>query len=253
MRESKRVRFPNANGELLSGILDTPPEPKFCALFSHCFTCSKDLKAIVRISRRLAELGIAVLRYDFTGLGESEGVFETTNFTTTCADTLAAVDFMKSEFQSPSLLVGHSLGGTAFYQVAEKIPSAKCLVTISSPSCTTHLSDFLESQDPNVKATGNGSVVIGNRPVPITKQLIDDLKSQKIPDQIKSLPIPLMAIHSPVDETLPFWHSQNAVQWAPNWPTLVTLPGSDHLLVNQPEDLPMVAGMIDCWSDRFCQ
>jgi len=252
MRKSFRVSFRNHRGERLAGFLDTCPEPRYYAIFSHCFTCSKDLKAIVRISRKLAEAGLAVLRYDYTGLGDSEGDFRTTNFTTTCLDTICAAEFLAREYQSPRLLIGHSLGGTASYQVADQIVSARAVVTISSPSCTTHLSEFLAASNPEIDRTGFGTVMIGNRPVPITAQLMQDLRNQDIPARIRALSLPLLLFHSPEDETLDYYHSLNTLRWTEGRSSLITLPGSDHLLTNQPEDISLVGRSIVAWADRFC-
>lgn len=253
MRKSLRVHFPNANGDSLAGIVDTNRQPEYFAVFSHCFTCSKDLKAIARISRRLAEKGIGVLRYDYTGLGDSKGNFAETNFTTTCADTVQACAFLEREFAPPKLLIGHSLGGTATYQMADQVPSARAAVTIASPSCTTHLSDFLANSDPEIDQTGSGTVVIGNRPIPITAQLMADLRSQDIPAAVHSFTLPLMLIHSPNDETLPYWHSLNVLRWTEGRSSLVTLPGSNHLLTDQPADLEWVADTIAAFGNRFCR
>jgi len=252
MRKSYRVQFKNFRGEMLCGILDTCDTPNYYAIFSHCFTCSKDLKAIVRISRHLAEAGIAVLRYDYTGLGESAGEFVSTNFTTTCQDTIKAAEFLAENYQPPKLLIGHSLGGTATYQIADQIPSACAIATIASPSCTTHLSNFLDASDPAIDAKGQGTVNIGNRPIPITGQLMDDLRSQSIPDRIRSLALPLLLIHSPQDETLGYFHSLDALRWTEGRSSLLTLPGSNHLLTDQPADLRLVAQSITAWADRFC-
>lgn len=252
MRKSYRVSFPNHRGEELVGILDTNDRPRYFAVFSHCFTCSKDLKAIVRISRVLAEGGIGVLRYDYTGLGDSHGDFRTTNFTTTCRDTICAAEFLAKEYEPPQLLVGHSLGGTASYEIAEQVAAVRAIVTIASPSCTTHLSDFLAGSNPEIDATGFGWVTIGNRPIPITAQLMQDLRSHEVPSRIKSLTKPLLMFHSPDDETLNYRHSLNALYWANGRSSLVTLPGSDHLLTNQPEDITMVGQTILAWADRFC-
>lgn len=252
MRKSYRVSFPNHRGEELVGILDTNDQPRYFALFSHCFTCSKDLKAIVRISRLLAEGGIGVLRYDYTGLGDSQGDFQTTNFTTTCLDTICAAQFLSREYEAPQLLVGHSLGGTASYEIAEQLESVRALVTIASPSCTTHLSDFLASSNPEIDQAGFGWVTIGNRPIPITAQLMQDLRSHEVPSRIKSLSKPLLLFHSPEDETLNYRHSLNALYWANQRSSLITLPGSDHLLTNQPADIPLVSHSILAWADRFC-
>jgi uncharacterized protein len=252
MRKSYRVSFPNHAGDTLVGVLDTCDHPRFYAIFSHCFTCSKDLKAIVRISRVLAEGGIAVLRYDYTGLGDSHGEFQQTNFTTTCLDTICAAEFLRERYEPPQLLIGHSLGGTASYQVAERIDAARAVVTIASPSCTTHLSDYLAGCDPEIDQRGFGSVVIGNRPVPITAQLMQDLRTQDIPQRIRQLRLPLLLIHSPDDETLSYRHSVDALHWTAGRSSLLTLPGSDHLLTNQPEDIPLVGRSILAWADRYC-
>ncbi len=252
MRKSYRVSFPNHVGQTLVGVLDTCDQPRYYAIFSHCFTCSKDLKAIVRISRVLAEGGIAVLRYDYTGLGESQGEFQATNFTTTCLDTICAAEFLAEQFEAPRLLIGHSLGGTASYEVAERIPSACGLVTIASPSCTTHLSDYLAGSNPDIDQQGFGMVTIGNRPIPITAQLMQDLRSQDIPRRIQNLSLPLLLVHSPEDETLSYRHSLDALRWSPQPSSLLTLPGSDHLLTNQAEDIPLVGRTILAWGDRFC-
>lgn len=252
MRKSVRVHFPNARGERLAGIVDTNGSPKYFSIFSHCFTCSKDLKAIARISRILAERGIGVLRYDYTGLGDSQGEFAETNFTTTCDDTVAAARFLEQEYQAPKLLIGHSLGGTATYQVAGSVPSARAAVTIASPSCTTHLSDFLSASDPDIDRLGQGTVVIGNRPIPITAQLMNDLRSQDIPQRIREFPLPLLLIHSPADETLPYWHSLNALRWTEGRSSLLTLPGSNHLLTDEAADLALVAESIVAFADRYC-
>lgn len=251
-RKSHRVTFPNHAGDPLVGVLDTCDRPRYYAIFSHCFTCSKDLKAIVRLSRVLAEGGIAVLRYDYTGLGDSQGDFAATNFTTTCLDTICAAEFLKANYEPPALLIGHSLGGTASYEVADRIPSAKAMVTIASPSCTTHLSDFLARSNPEIDRTGFGTVTIGNRPIPITAQLMRDLRSQNIPDRIRSLPLPLLLVHSPADETLGYRHSLDALEWTKGRSSLLTLPGSDHLLTNQPADIPYVGGAVLAWADRYC-
>jgi len=252
MRKSYRVSFPNHAGDTLVGVLDTCDHPRFYAIFSHCFTCSKDLKAIVRISRVLAEGGIAVLRYDYTGLGDSHGEFQQTNFTTTCLDTICAAEFLRERYEPPQLLIGHSLGGTASYQVAERIDAARAVVTIASPSCTTHLSDYLAGCDPEIDQRGFGSVVIGNRPVPITAQLMQDLRTQDIPQRIRQLRLPLLLIHSPDDETLSYRHSVDALHWTAGRSSLLTLSGSDHLLTNQPEDIPLVGRSILAWADRYC-
>ena len=152
---SKRLFFENADKIRLSGILElTQGQPRAYAIFSHCFTCSKDLKAIVRISRGLAKHGISVLRFDFTGLGDSKGNFSETNFDNNCADVMAAVDFLSAEFDPPQILIGHSLGGAAMMLMSNEIASAKAIVTIASPSSTQDLANYLSTSNPDIEAIG---------------------------------------------------------------------------------------------------
>ena len=251
---SERVQFENASGIRLAGIIDWPAEDapiSAFAVFSHCFTCSKDLKAIVRISRGLAKHGIAVLRFDFTGLGDSKGNFSETNFDNNLADVDAAVSFLERNHQAPTILIGHSLGGAAMMVKSRQIPSARVLVTIASPSTTEHLANFLSTTNPKIESEGEGVVEIGGRHWTMRKQLIENLRSLNLPAEIEQISIPHLIMHPPEDETLPYWHAEELFRMTGGPKSMVTLVGSDHLLVKNKEDVAFVAELINLWATRY--
>lgn len=251
-RSSKRVTFANGRGQQLTGIMEWPAEtPRAFALFSHCFTCTKDLKATVRVSRRLAENGFCVLRYDFTGLADSEGDFSDTNFTTNCQDLLAAARFLNDQFEGPQLLIGHSLGGTATATMANEVPSARAAVTIASPSSTLRLANYLSESNPEIETEGRGVVTIGGFDFALKKQLIDDLRSYDIESRVADLKLPILIFHSPVDRTLSYSWGLKMFDTVQSPKSFVTLDGSDHLLVDRPDDVQFVADTISQWSKRY--
>ena len=260
LRRSVRVQFPGSEGRLLAGIVDLPADPpKAFALFAHCFTCSKDLKAIVRISRRLAEHGWGVLRFDFAGLGGSEGPFESTNFSTNLIDLKAAVDFLSSEYEPPRILIGHSFGGAASLASAESLPSILGAVALAAPSDTIHLANLLEKMDPRIATEGLGEVTIGGRTHRILKQMTTDFRSHDLPSFISNLSKPVLILHSPVDETVGFHHAmriyslltqRNDSQPPPADASLVSLQKSDHLLLD-PHDIEFAADTIHVWFKRL--
>jgi alpha/beta superfamily hydrolase len=249
---SERVFFSNERNFQLAGILEVPEQPpRAMALFSHCFTCSKDLKAIVRISRGLAAAGIGVLRFDFTGLGNSEGDFSDTNFETNLADIFAATEWMKKRQTPPQILIGLSLGGAAMMAAAEKIESVQGIATLAAPSCTKHLAKFLTTQSPAIEAEGAGSVTIGGRSYTIKPQLLESLRNHDLGRDIAALTKHHLIIHSPLDETLGFYHAEEIFAATGGPKTFVTLDGANHLMVNQKSDVEYVADQIGLWSQRF--
>lgn len=251
---SQRVFFENESGVRLAGILDMPTvadDTRAFALFAHCFTCTKDLKAIVRVSRGLAKHNIGVLRFDFTGLGDSQGDFSESNIQTNLADIQAAVNWLATEHQSPKLLVGHSLGGAAMMASAGLIESAKALVTLAAPSCTKHLARFLETQNPAIRSAGVGEVTIGGRTHTMRTQLLDSLAGFDLKPLIEKISLPHMVLHSPADETLDFRHAEEIFAWTGGVKSLITLDGSDHLLVNDPSDVGYVADLVATWSRKW--
>lgn len=261
-RSSERVSFIGGSGFELAGIVDLPDgHPKATALFTHCFTCSKDLKAIVRISRGLAEHGYLVLRYDLTGLGGSQGDFSQTNFTTNRADLLAAAGFLSDNFAPPSFLIGHSFGGACSLSMADEIPSVRGIVSLASPSDTTHLADLLQRMDPKILSAGVGEVTIGGRTYAIAKQMLADFRAFDLPVLLRKLAKPTLLFHSPEDETVRFDHvlrlysllTQRATEdnTPPAAASLICLPQADHLLVNNPADISFVTHLTAAWFTRI--
>ncbi len=251
MRKSHKVFFENSHGTRLCGIIDSPPEDiRATALFSHCFTCTKDLKAIVRISRRLALRKIAVLRFDFSGIGDSHGRLEDSNFDTNCDDALAAERYLAATIQPPSLLIGHSLGGAVMAAIASRIASVQALVTIASPSSTEHLAGYLNRANPEIVSRGEGPVEIGGRTYLLKKQLIDNLHNQDLPARLQQLSVPHLIFHPLEDETLPYWHALRMFELTGGPKSLITLDHSDHLLMNRPGECDFIADTIALWFNR---
>lgn len=261
MRRSQRVAFEGGNGSQLSGILDLPAEhSKATVLFTHCFTCNKDLKAIVRISRGLAAAGFTVLRYDLTGLGGSHGDFSHTNFSTNLADLQAAVGFLDSSVSPPKFLIGHSFGAACSLAQTEAIDSVVGVVSIAGPSDTRHLADFLERMNADISLKGIGSVNIGGRDYAIRQQMLDDFRGHDLPATIRRISKPALLFHSPDDRTLGFEHvlrlysflTQRSPQdREPSPASLICLPGADHLLASHPADIEFVTAACAAWFDRI--
>jgi len=263
MRKSHRVEFPGRRGKL-AGILEIPQGPIHgWMLFSHCFTCNKDLKAIVRIARGLADCGWGVLRYDFSGLGGSEGNFAESNFTTNCEDLASATSFLASQYHSPRFLIGHSFGGAASLAMADQIPSIAGVIALAAPSDTQHLADLLVKMDPEIVSSGLGSVVIGGQRLQIQKQMVEDFRKHDLRKTVEKLSKPLLVFHSPEDETVAFYHAIRNAGYdqvsgmsagSSNIPrTLVALPGSNHLLTSSERDIPMIVAITNAWCTRLMQ
>ncbi len=261
IRRSERVAFTGGQGFELAGIVDWPAaDPIASALFTHCFTCNKDLKAIVRISRGLAEAGIVVLRYDLTGLGGSQGDFSLTDFSSNRADLLAAQQFMKRQLTSPDFLIGHSFGGACSLSMVEELASVRGVVTLAAPSDTGHLADLLQRKDPRIATDGSGTVSIGGREYTIRDSMLADFRQFNLPGKLRQVTKPALLFHSPVDETLGFEHvlrlfallTQRAGDDPePSPASLICLPGADHLLVRNPADLEFVTATIAAWFRRL--
>jgi len=264
LRRSHRVHFDNRRGNQLCGILEIPSSPpRGWMLFSHCFTCNKDLKAIVRLSRALSERGWGILRYDFAGLGASEGVFSETNFTTNCQDLHAAAEYLASEHHAPRFLIGHSFGGAASLNMAHELPSVVGVIALAAPSDTVHLADLLLSMNPQIATDGQGDVIIGGLTHRITQQMVDDFRSHALTSKIASLRKPVLVFHSPEDETVAFRHAKviagydaanedGMPQLSGDYPrSLVALPGSNHLLTSSDRDIAMIASIMDAWCERW--
>jgi putative redox protein len=232
----------------LAGILDLPDDqPKYTCVFAHCFTCTKDIKAIARISRRLSSYGVAVLRFDFQGLGGSGGEFSDSNFLTNLNDIRAAVEFLTSEVEAPRLLVGHSLGGAAMMATAAEFESANGLVTLAAPSDTTHLVKTLLRLNPAIGTDGQGDVVIGGMKHHVKKQMLEVLEKFDLPAKVKKLDIPHLIFHSKEDQTVDWQHAEKLLEWTNGPKALITPGDSDHLFIENSNDVKMIADFIHAW------
>lgn len=251
---SERIRFPGALGDQLAARLERPDsEPRAFTLFAHCFTCSKDFKSVRRISKSLVEEGIAVLSFDFTGLGESEGDFADTNFSSNLDDLVAAADYLRREHKAPEILVGHSLGGAAVLAAAHRIEGARVVATIAAPSETTFLARKLEPAADEAGPAGEAEVDIAGRKFRIRKQLVEDLREQNLRDHIGKLDKPLLVFHSPVDSVVSIEHARRIFDAARHPKSFVSLDGADHLLIKDPRDARVVGKLLAAWAGRYLQ
>jgi alpha/beta superfamily hydrolase len=246
------LHFQGASGQQLAARLGVPDEGKPIAyvLFAHCFTCNKNYKAIANISRAVADRGMGVLRFDFTGLGESEGEFADTTFSSNVADLVAAAEFLKAEYAAPKILVGHSLGGAAVIQAAHEIPSAAAVVTVSAPSETGSLAHLLRSQAEEIEEQGAAQVNIGGRTFTIKKQLLDDLQRTHMQETIGELNQALLVCHSPQDNTVDIRNAVAIFQAAQYPKAFLSVDGADHLLSNT-EDSMYVGSVIMAWAHKY--
>ena len=249
---SQKVNFENHTGEQLAGILDLPDDgtPVATALFAHCFTCSKDLKSVTRISQMLNQAGIAVLRFDFTGLGDSDGDFSTTNFSTSIDDICAAARYLTDAGMAPNIAIGHSLGGAAILMAAPHIASLDAVVTIGAPGQADHVTRLFAGQKQELESRGEAEVSIGGRPFRIRQQLVDDLNEQSGPERAEKLRLPLLVLHSPVDEIVSIDNAAEIFTRAMHPKSFVSLDKADHLLSGE-ADARYVGSLIAAWSARY--
>jgi putative redox protein len=249
---TRRISFENQSGQQLAAVLDLPvdDEPVAYALFAHCFTCSKDFKGVARVSRGLAAEGVAVLRFDFTGLGESQGEFSETTFSSNVDDVVAAADFMARELEAPTILVGHSLGGAAVLRAAARVDSATAVVTIGAPSSTDHLASMLRSSAADIEARGEAEVAIGGRAFRIRKEFVDDLSAVNMEASIADLGRALLVLHSPRDRTVGIEHATAIFRAAKHPKSFVSLDTANHLLTDA-EDARYAGAVIAGWARRY--
>lgn len=245
----QKVEF-TSGSHTLSGLLETPESSvKFYALFAHCFTCGKDVAAASRISRALTAKGIAVLRFDFTGLGNSDGDFSNTNFSSNIQDLVAAADFLRKEFSAPKLLIGHSLGGAAVLGVAHKVIESLAVVTIGSPSDAAHVAHNFAAHIDDIEKHGAAEVNLGGRKFTIQKQFLDDINSYDT-GHISKLKKALLVMHSPVDSIVNISEAEKIYQAALHPKSFVSLDTADHLLNNK-NDSEYAAAVIAAWVSRY--
>lgn len=249
---SEKIVFKNRDGQQLAGRLELPVDRNAhnYVLFAHCFTCTKNLLAIKNISRSLTQSGFGVFRFDFTGLGESEGEFEDTNFSGNVEDLIAAAEFMAQKYQGPTVLVGHSLGGAAVIYAAEKIPSIRALATIGAPSSPEHVTHLLESSLDEIETAGVASVNLGGRIFTIKKQFLDDLRQDRMEDIVRSLRKPIAILHSPQDDTVGIVNAEMIYRAAFHPKSFISLDGADHLLSDKDDSL-YAGSIIASWASRY--
>ena len=247
----KKVEFAGHNGDMLAGRLDMPVgEPRACALFAHCFTCSKDIAAARRVSGALASLGIAVLRFDFTGLGHSGGEFSNTGFSSNVDDLVAASDFMRGEIQAPSLLIGHSLGGAAVIAAAARVPEAKAIVTIGAPADPGHVVGNFADRVEEIRSQGKAEVVLGGRTFTITSDFLHDVGGANLEAALANLRKALLVLHAPGDATVSIDDAATIFKAAKHPKSFITLDGADHLL-SEEADANYAADIIATWAKRY--
>jgi len=245
------IQFAGSQGLNLAARLDLPMgKPTAYALFAHCFTCSKDSKAVSFISSSLAAAGIAVLRFDFTGLGGSEGDFSNTGFSSNVEDLVAAADYLRSEYEAPKLLVGHSLGGAAVLAAAPRIPEVAAIATINAPADPAHVIHTLGCSLEEIESTGEAKVSLGGRPFTIRKAFVDDVRAQNINEILPNLHCALLVMHAPRDRIVDISNAQKIFVPARHPKSYVSLDDADHLLSRR--DDALYAGMVlAAWASRY--
>lgn len=247
----KKITFKGAYDDELAAYMDLPEKDvQTYALFAHCFTCSKNLKPVKTISRTLNERDIGVFRFDFTGLGESEGDFADTNFSSNIEDLLAATEYLEENYEAPEILIGHSLGGAAVLQVASQIERSKAVVTIATPSNPEHVKKNFGADIQEIESKGEATVTLAGRDFKIKKQFLDDLEETRMDETIKNLDRALMIFHSPVDQTVGIENAAHIYKMARHPKSFVSLDDADHLLMKE-EDSSYVADVLASWAKRY--
>ncbi len=250
---TERITFPGHAGSQLAARLDLPDGPVLAtALFAHCFTCSKDIPAARRIAARLAAMGIAVMRFDFTGLGHSEGEFANTTFTSNVQDLVAAAQYLNTRSLAPELLIGHSLGGAAVLRARANIPTIKGVVTLGAPFDPGHVSHHFDDALPEIQSKGAAEVCLGGRPFRIGKAFVDDISDVALGPAIADLKAALLVLHAPRDETVNIDNASQIFLAAKHPKSFVTLDDADHLITRQ-QDAEYAADVIAAWATRYIQ
>lgn len=252
--KQRKVSFPNPDGEQLAGLLALPDDerPLAYALFAHCFTCSKHLSAAGEIARALCRRRIAVLRFDFTGLGESEGEFAASTFSGDVADLVAAAGFLEQQYQAPSILIGHSLGGAAALLAATRIPAVAAVATIAAPAHPAHLAEHFGAARQTIEAEGEATVDLAGRPFTIRKSFLDDLAAQQPDQALEQLKAALLILHSPRDTVVGIDHAARLYKAARHPKSFISLDPADHLLSRR-EDARYAGEMIAAWAGRYLE
>ncbi len=249
--ETRKTEFTAVSGEKLAAALELPRgRPRAYALFAHCFTCSKDIKAAREIARALRASGIAVLRFDFTGLGGSEGDFANTNFSSNVDDLVSAADFLREEFEAPGLLIGHSLGGAAAIVAAARIPEIKGVVVIGAPAQADHVVLQISERHEEIRRQGFAHVSLAGRPFTIKSQFLEDLSGQNVLNAAAVLKKPLLVMHAPHDQTVGIDNATKIFAAAKHPKSFISLDTADHLL-SKTGDARYAASVLAAWAERY--
>lgn len=250
MAETRRLTFPGSQGEL-AGRIELPADtPRAWALFAHCFTCGADIAAATRISRALAESGVAVLRFDFTGLGHSDGEFANATFSSNIDDLVHAADHLREHYAAPTILIGHSLGGAAVLAAAERIPEVKAVATLAAPADPAHVTRLFAARKDHIEAEGEAEVCLAGRPFRIKRQFLDDINAQPQAERIANLGAALLVMHSPIDELVSVDNARQIYETARHPKSFVAIDGAKHLLT-RPGDARFVASILAAWAARY--
>jgi uncharacterized OsmC-like protein/alpha/beta superfamily hydrolase len=251
MIRSDKVEFPGAGGDLLAGRLDTPiGRPRAFGLFAHCFTCSKDVFAAQRIATGLAERGIAVLRFDFTGLGGSAGDFGNTNFSSNVADLVAAADFLRATHRAPQVLIGHSLGGAAVRMAAVKVPECAVVATLNAPFDPQHVQHLFADSLDMIEHEGAAMVTLGGRTFTLRKDFVDDLMTHAPAENLSALQRALLIFHATQDKIVGIENARLAYEAALHPKSFFALDGADHF-ISKREDAAYIADLLAAWTTRY--
>jgi len=250
---TERFQFASTEGHKLAAALDLPDrKPLAYALFAHCFTCGKDVLAAKRIAVALATRGIAVLRFDFTGLGSSEGDFANSTFSSNVTDLVRAADHLRESRNAPALLIGHSLGGAAILAAAASIPEAKAVVTIAAPSDPAHVTGLFRDRIEDIRKAGKAEVSLAGRPFTIKREFLDDIAEQGLTTRLANLHKALLVMHAPTDDMVGIDNATRIFVAAKHPKSFVSLAGADHLL-SEKRDSSYVADVIAAWSSRYVE
>lgn len=247
-----KLEFEGSQGHKLAAKLDKPEDGniKAYALFAHCFTCHKDILGASNIAKTLVEEGYAVLRFDFTGLGASEGDFANTNFSSNIEDLINAADFMRNELEAPKLIIGHSLGGAAVLVAASQIPEVRAVATVGAPADSAHVAENFSGDRDKIMKDGEAQVCLVGRPFTIKKQFIEDLESQNMERAISTLKKPLLVLHAPLDKTVGIENAAQIFTLAKHPKSFISLDTADHLLSVKKEAV-YAAHAISGWAERY--
>lgn len=250
--KTQQLTIENNNQQKLRAYLELPAnqKPHYFAIFAHCFSCHSSLTAVKNISRALTNHGFGVVRFDFTGLGRSEGEFSDSHFSANVSDLIAVNEYITQNFGTPELLIGHSLGGAAAIVAAAKLPNIKAVATIGAPATVDHVTHLFSHAIEEVKTKGEVEVSIGGRPFKINQEFVEDFQKTDLPDITKKLRKPLLILHSPIDEVVEISNAHSLYHNAKHPKSFISLDTADHLLT-QNKDSVYVGNMIGAWAQRF--